>query len=189
MWSDMHDYQPEIFAQVQDVKLLSDFVLVKAFPPPSAIINPGVRMTKDYRWRSDRPRGLQYGTVVAVGKGDRYISTVCHECEAYSMRIEPEGMPMPGDNLIGGRKRGLYCSKCNSSDVSVVGLNQQAAIWRGEMPVKVGDVVVYPRVPANDIRINGEEYTACHLEQHILAVVDEEDMPIGTVFTMSGKYV
>jgi co-chaperonin GroES (HSP10) len=38
--------------------------------------------------------------------------------------------------------------------------------------VKPGDEVIYPRVPANDLRINGEEYTMLHEEQHCLAVVE-----------------
>lgn len=44
---------------------------------------------------------------------------------------------------------------------------------RFEMGVEVGDIVLYPRVPANDVRINGEEHTLLHEEQHILAVVEE----------------
>ncbi len=44
---------------------------------------------------------------------------------------------------------------------------------RFDMGVEVGDVVLYPRVPANDVRINGEEHTLLHEEQHILAVIEE----------------
>lgn len=40
------------------------------------------------------------------------------------------------------------------------------------MHVKVGDTVLYPRVPANDVRIDGQEYTFLREEQHVLAVIE-----------------
>lgn len=43
---------------------------------------------------------------------------------------------------------------------------------RGCMCVQPGDEIVYARVPANDIRIDGEEYTLLHEEQHVLCIVD-----------------
>ena len=44
----------------------------------------------------------------------------------------------------------------------------------GRLPMNAapGDEIVYPRVPANDIRLNGEEYVFLHEEQHILAVIE-----------------
>ncbi len=43
---------------------------------------------------------------------------------------------------------------------------------RRAMNVAVGDVVVYSRVPANEIRVDQEVYEIVHEEQHILCVVE-----------------
>lgn len=43
---------------------------------------------------------------------------------------------------------------------------------RHPMYVKPGDTVVYPRVPANNVVLNGDEYTLIHAEQHVLAVLE-----------------
>jgi co-chaperonin GroES (HSP10) len=107
---------------------LHDFVLVHEIPEKTLLVQNGVmHMTGDYRWRSDRPKGLRRGRVVAVGRGDKILCGPC-ACE--------------------GR--------------------------RAEMNVHAGDEVVYPRVPANDVVINGEEYTFLHEEQHVLAIVEKE---------------
>jgi co-chaperonin GroES (HSP10) len=45
---------------------------------------------------------------------------------------------------------------------------------RAEMYVRPGDEVVYTRAPANDVVLNGEEYTVLHAEQHIMAVIEKE---------------
>jgi co-chaperonin GroES (HSP10) len=45
---------------------------------------------------------------------------------------------------------------------------------RWSMTVSPGDEVIYPRVPANDLRINGEEYTMLHEEQAVLAIVERD---------------
>jgi len=46
---------------------------------------------------------------------------------------------------------------------------------RHEMYVKVGDVVLYHRAPANNVVINGEEMVLLHCEQHVLAVLDSTE--------------
>lgn len=45
---------------------------------------------------------------------------------------------------------------------------------RHPMHVKPGDEIIYARVPANDIRIDGQEYMFLHEEQHILCVIERE---------------
>ena len=44
---------------------------------------------------------------------------------------------------------------------------------RHVMYVKRGDRVIYPRVEANDVILNGEAFTFCHAEQHILGIVED----------------
>ena len=41
------------------------------------------------------------------------------------------------------------------------------------MDVQVGDEVLYPRTPANEVRLNGEEYCFIH-EEEIRAVLEKE---------------
>jgi co-chaperonin GroES (HSP10) len=45
---------------------------------------------------------------------------------------------------------------------------------RHPMNIGCGDRVVYPRVPANDVMINGRQYTFLHEQQHILAVLENQ---------------
>lgn len=45
------------------------------------------------------------------------------------------------------------------------------------MNVDVGDEILYRRAPANDICIDGQEYTFLHEEQHILAVIECDAPP------------
>ena len=42
---------------------------------------------------------------------------------------------------------------------------------RHDMNVRPGDVVLYSRSPANEVRLNEVEYQLCHEEQHLLAVI------------------
>lgn len=46
---------------------------------------------------------------------------------------------------------------------------------RHDMNVQVGDTVIFPRVPANEIVLNGEVYCWLREEQHVLAVVSDLD--------------
>lgn len=43
---------------------------------------------------------------------------------------------------------------------------------RHAMHVKPGDIVIYPRVPANGVTIDGAEHFLIHEEQHVLAVIE-----------------
>lgn len=161
-WNDMHDYQPEIKTDLAALQPLGDFVLVKPFPPDDLIINPGVHMTRDFRWRSDRPKGNRYGTVVAAGPGD---VGVVYDCDC--------GASFP---LIAAHRGVVKCPHCHGKNVKlhVHGTNGRIQVWRAEMHVKPGDVVLFPRVPANEVEINGEAYVFLHEESQILAVVEQE---------------
>jgi co-chaperonin GroES (HSP10) len=153
-WKDLHDYQPTIYADLLKLTPLHDFVLVQPLPhPDTIIIDPGIHMTQDYRWRSDRPRGNRYGRVVAIGLGDRLLSFACDKCHGATWRIE-------------SAKR--FTCKCGGS-LEALPLTPR----RAEMHVQIGDVVVFPRVPANEIEINDVEYCFIHEEQHVLAIIEE----------------
>ena len=168
-WADHIAYQPPIEAPPESVHPLGDFVLVKPFPPEdpimqiSPIINPGVHMTKDYRWRSDRPRGGRFGKVVAAGPGDRLLEMVCPKCHG------GEEFP-PTKFLLEASKR--KCLNCGGilTPVTFEGHILKAC---APMYVKPGDIVFYERCPANEIILNGEEHVFLHHEQHILAVIEQ----------------
>jgi hypothetical protein len=162
-WKDLHPFQPEILTDPASIRCLADFVLVKPFPPAGLIINPGVHMTQDYRWRQDRPRGNRTGTVVAIGSGDKMIGLACADCQRFELRL------LRTDSDI---KR-LAC-ECGGEKLTVALKDGTPMTQRAGLNVSVGDVVVFPRVPANEIEINGEEYVFLHEEQHVLAVIDEE---------------
>jgi hypothetical protein len=161
-WKDLHPFQPEILTDPASIRCLADFVLVKPFPPAGLIINPGVHMTQDYRWRQDRPRGNRCGTVVSVGQGDKMVGLCCEQCGALEFRLVRTDADF---------KR-MTCS-CGGEKLTIAHADGFAATTTDPMQVNVGDVVVFPRVPANEIEINGEEYVFLHQEQHVLAVLDE----------------
>lgn len=151
-------WQPTISADPATLTPLYDFVLVKPFPKDDGlIINPGVHMTGDFRWRSDRPRGNRFGAVVAVGKGDRMVGLKCEQCDELATRIDTAKFRI--------------CRSCGG-DLKYSAECEALSEMRAPMHVVPGDVVVFPRVPANEILINQEEYVMLHEEQHILAVVD-----------------
>ena len=52
---------------------------------------------------------------------------------------------------------------------------------RCEMDVKVGDEVLYPRTPANEVKLNGEEYCFIH-EGEIRAVLETEPSRMEQLF-------
>jgi co-chaperonin GroES (HSP10) len=146
---------------------LHDFVLVQEIPPEEAIIKSPVHMTGDYRWVSDRPKGLRRGRVVAVGKGDRLFYMTCPKCR------RPNGDTHgPLCERAETAKR-FVCRNCGAT-LEHFEQHGRAVVTRCEMYVKVGDEVIYPRVPANDVTINGDEYTFLHCEQHVLALIEQE---------------
>ncbi len=158
-------YTPLIDADIAKLTPLHDFVLVKPMPPADLVLRSPIHQTKDYRWRSNRPTGLQYGTVVAAGKGDRLIGMFCPKCIHGFLKVETA--------------KTFSCPKCRKSAEPLVDcVNGRAYVERADMHCKIGDVVIYPRVPANDVEINGELYTFLHLEQHVLAVCPPDDVDL-----------
>jgi co-chaperonin GroES (HSP10) len=164
-WRDKHDFQPEILTDPATVKCLGDLVLVRPFDvaPDSIIVDPGTSMTKDGRWVQNRPQGNRLGTVVAAGKGDKMIGLYCEDCAKTEMRIV----------VTDQRMKRMTCA-CGGQKLTI-SHNGHALPARAEMPVAIGDVVIFPRVPANELELNGEEYVFLHAEQHILGIVEGMD--------------
>lgn len=130
---------------IEDIRPRGDFVLV--------------RRLLDYRsflWvPSQNPRAIQdlrVGEVLQVGPGDTLDRAYCGTCDYWTSRVN-----------IGPVSKCKLCGKADLTD---------AGTWHLELGVKVGDKVVYPRVPDNDITVNGEELTMLHEEGHVLAVLE-----------------
>lgn len=177
-WKDLHPFQPAISADLAQLMPLGDFVLVEPLSSddelklesfagegdkPVVLFSPGVHETKDGRWRQDRPRGNRLGRVVAVGKGDQMVGLYCADCLAVSLRVVRSDTD---------HKRGVC--ECGGRRLTLANGDLVAHVERAEMYVKAGDVVLFPRVPANEITINDREYVFLHHEQHVLAVIEEQ---------------
>lgn len=161
------DLQAVWNGDISTIRPLGDFVLVRPFPMEhgtgSLIINPGVHMTQDGRWRSNRLKGNQMGEVIAVGRGDRMLTFHCEGCGISAHRSET-AKRHACCSCGGSLSKGWLCSDGSVIDV----------VDRYRMNVQPGDVVVYPQVPSNEVSINGERLIFLHEEQHILAVVEQE---------------
>lgn len=167
---DNDPYARSIIADISKLKPLGDFVLVKPFTldeqlaMQDRLMAPSpIKMTSDGRYVSNRPRGLQYGKVIACGAGDRILCLVCQSCEKFQHRIER-----------GQESKKWRCSECGGFDlVSGAGESPDTAdIARASLDCRLGDVILFPRVPANEISINGEGFVMIHEEQHVWAVVE-----------------
>lgn len=145
-----------------------DCVLVQPIEDPTApaplIVESETKMTSDGRWRWDRKRGNQYGRVVAVGPGDRLLVMYCNACwqkgiSSFTSRLETA--------------KSRTCQNCGGVLTLGADKDGSALVDRAEMYVKPGDVVIFPRVPANEMEIGGESFVWLRQEQHVLAVLEE----------------
>jgi len=169
---DQDAYARSIITDLAKLKPLGDFVLVHPLSLDDQLkmedrhIAPSpIQMTKDGRYVSNRPRGLRYGRVVAMGAGDKVIVLVCQSCDRMQHRIER-----------GQDSKKWRCSECGSFELQAAGGDgaETSLIARAPMNCTLGDVVAFHRVPANEISINGQEFVMCHEEQHIVAVLDQD---------------
>jgi co-chaperonin GroES (HSP10) len=145
-----------------------DFVLVR--PEEPADNRNGIAIPESAR-ASEKEYGLQTGTVVACGPGDRALWCYCNDCEArYTSTLSPR----PEGDPNCGAVRVVYgvatCPRCDSSNREMMSIGHPEC--RRPMHVKPGDTVVFPRVPANRLVIQGEEYVILHEEQHCWAVLE-----------------
>lgn len=167
---DNDPYARSIIGDISKLKPLGDFVLVKPFTldehlaMEDRLMAPSpIKMTNDGRYVSNRPRGLQYGKVIACGAGDRVMLLVCQDCNAYQPRIER-----------GQDSKKWRCGLCGGFRLESAASDRPeiAEIARASLGCSLGDVILFPRVPANEISINGEGFVMIHEEQHVWAVVE-----------------
>lgn len=143
---------------IASIRPLGDFVLVKPIPEDdSLIIDPKTQMTRDGRWRTtNREKGNRMGTVVATGPGDRLLVLKCHGCGELNNRIDRAQ-----------EVKAWKCSNCGSKHLT----SAYNGSFVCSMHVQPGDTVVYPSVPANEFKIDGDDYVFLHEECHVLAVI------------------
>jgi hypothetical protein len=58
--------------------------------------------------------------------------------------------------------------------LDMTGVECLPVVVRVPMSVQVGDEILYWRSPANDVKIDGQEYVFLHEEQHLVAVLEQE---------------
>lgn len=131
---------------------LGDFVLVKRATAPH--VDTFLALPEG---RSEEP-GYRRGIVVAIGPGDK-LPQCEHECCACH------------DHFFSWAAKFGKCRKCQEDYRVTITWHSNR---RAEMYVRPGDEVVYTRAPANDVILNGEEYTVLHQQQHIIAVLEKE---------------
>lgn len=134
----------DIPVELERLRPLYDFVLVKRLPDEESAVTAGGIVLPESARSADRP-GLRRGLVVLIGAGDAVFCERCWTRGSYTSG--PLGV--------------VTCEDCRG-----------AGKKRHPMNVEPGDVVVYQRAPANDIRLNGEEYVFLHEQQHVLAVLE-----------------
>lgn len=163
-WSDLRS---RFTGNIADVTPLHDFVIVRYLGSANErasglILDPGnMRVTGDHRIKVNRTTGNRLGVVVACGKGDRLLKFYCPSCKCESWRLEA------------AKRRKCIC--CKGDLETYTHLGGQQICGRARMHVHPGDTVIYPQIPTNDFTCgDGELYTFCHEEQHILAVLEEE---------------
>lgn len=155
---DWRDLQAAWNGDIEALRPLGDFVLVKPLVTTNdaGIIDPKTQRTKDGRWRlQNRETGNRFGTVIAVGAGDRMIAVLCRNCEE-------------GEAILATAKN-RDCRTCGKPLDCFPEVD-----FHAPMHVSPGDVVIFPRVPANEVIINGEEFVLLHEESQIYGVVEEE---------------
>jgi co-chaperonin GroES (HSP10) len=157
-----HAYTPSVRAEMSNLKPMGDYVLVKRLENDNPI--EGLWLPKRVQ---KEVRQLRRGTVVAVGFGDPFIRLRCLKCHLCRNRLallkqsHREGQREPIET---GK------CKCGSREYEIVSTGLHAP-----MEVKLGDQVLYWRSPANDVRINGQEYVMLHEEQHLVAILEAEE--------------
>lgn len=158
---------PAASVPVESVRPLGDFVLVRPLLEPEQqgqIVLPDSARAPE--------KGLRRGVVVACGNGDKAVNFCCDDCGAnYSSTLR-----QVGESQVFAVSS---CPACGSPGRSMWKLTDGGRLGHGKpfisrrpVHVKPGDVVIYPRVPANGVQIDGEEHFMLHEEQHCWAVED-----------------
>lgn len=151
----------DIPAELAAVRPRGDFVLLRVLPE-DALEGGRIWIPQSTRERGKQPPRI--GFVVAVGKGDRLFSLFCPFCRQFTARTETA--------------RSWRCRECGET-MRQRTTTDGTETGRCEMNVKPGDRVLYWRVPANGVKLNGEEFVFVHEQQHIVAVLEDEDQKHG----------
>lgn len=150
-----------IECDLDKLELLGNMVLVKRLPDDeerNGVVLPEKALNKSGEGQHISARDnvpTRKGVVVKLGRGGRIFRFSCRRHEEFLV----DALATEGDRP--------KCHEC--------GLPMSFDKYTGRrdtFPVARGDVIFYPRVPANDIQINGEHYTILREHQHILAVLE-----------------
>lgn len=118
-------------------------------------------------WQRNPKHGLKRGVVVAVGPGDRLFPVRCPDAWKNHPGIGSDFYRLES-------AKNWHCHECGAPlEFMTNPQTGKPVVWRASMDVKPGDEVLYWREPMNDARIDNEEMVFLHLEQHILAVLEE----------------
>ena len=170
-FGDNDAYARSIIVDLAKIRPLGDFVLIRPLSEDAQmemedrkIAKSPIHMTRDGRYRSSRPRGLRYGVVVACGPGDK---GVVYECRCGNL------FPVALSTREAQRHK-LECAACGDAAEFHLHVNEsdEAQIWRVPLGCRIGDMVIFPRIPANEITINDQEFIVAHEEQHIWGVME-----------------
>jgi co-chaperonin GroES (HSP10) len=151
----------DIQCDLDELELLGNMLLVKRIPEDAKV--NGVDVPQNLRTPSAEGKAItavaaRRGVVVKLGRGDRLLYFCCPTCIS-TVRWSSAGDPSP------------KCGHCGGL-MTPFEDHRGFAEKRDSFDVCLGDVVFYPRVPANDVKINGEEYTILREHQHVLAVLE-----------------
>lgn len=173
-------YKVSIPAELENVYPFGDCVLVQRTDAdergetvsPAGVISPKIPR--------HAVQSLHTGVVLRVGPGDRLIVFRCATCGALKRINASHSRPFQGrDYSFVTTAPGAtdHLSDCDYEDW------HQEGEERRPMGVKPGDKILYPRVPANDVRmaafdqqsfnVGGANFTFLHEEQHVWAVLEE----------------
>lgn len=158
----------------ESVRPMGDFVLVRPCEPDMETYSGLLEIPENAR---QPDRGLRMGVVVATGPGDQVAIWICPQCGGFQYTV----ITSETDNA--GRHHVVYGApgKCDGPPFDTIpcgGEFELIGTSRAPMFCSVGETVLYPRVPANVVRINGEELIFLHEEQHVLAVLEPELQPL-----------
>jgi len=138
-----------------------DRVLVRRIDPPR------VNALVELPYQSAREKlGIQFGEVVAVGPGNTLLTYFCD----HGNRPAVLGNTAYTDRKPGAPKPDCKCGR--PMEPLVYTDSGKHASTRQPLSVKPGDRVLYARVPPQEFEQDGETYTFCFEEQHILAVLE-----------------
>ncbi len=161
---------PETKATAEQLRPLGDLVLVRPLKLEAETHSGRLVIPESARMPE---RGLRRGMVVACGPGDRAIGFMCADCRKFYTST----ITMEGDLQSSASKVSWHvadCPYCSSSNREILhtGIDGHRYEERRPMHVKPGDTVIYPRVPANGLRLGDEDFVLLHEEQHVLAVIE-----------------